>query len=134
MAGVHSFVPLLFIFNGRSPIIPAASSAKQLQKNQINPHYPNMVYPITGYTILPMERPIVLDKYKLFRELLVQTRENHSITQVQLASKLGKPQSYISKYERGERRLDVIEFIDIMLALDIDPEEFIKELRQKYDG
>ncbi len=39
------------------------------------------------------------------------------MTQSQLAKKLGKPQSFIAKYEGGERRLDVVEFVDIVKAL-----------------
>ncbi|MEA5534542.1 helix-turn-helix transcriptional regulator [Crocosphaera sp. XPORK-15E] len=68
-------------------------------------------------------------RYRRFRELLIQARLEKNITQVELAKKLGKPQSYISKYERGERRLDLIEFLDIADALMIDPYEFIRQLK-----
>jgi transcriptional regulator with XRE-family HTH domain len=51
--------------------------------------------------------------------------------QWQLAKRLRKPQSYVSKFERGERRLDVIEFLDVATALRIDPLEVLRTLMQK---
>lgn len=50
------------------------------------------------------------------------------MTQTALAQMLGKPQSYVSKYESGERRLDVVEFVDICKALDIDPNRIVSLL------
>ncbi|WP_137669231.1 helix-turn-helix domain-containing protein [Sphaerospermopsis reniformis] len=41
---------------------------------------------------------------------------------------LKRPQSYVSKYERGERRLDVIEFLELAQVLEIDPLTFIENL------
>ncbi|MEW6368373.1 MAG: helix-turn-helix transcriptional regulator [Acidobacteriota bacterium] len=38
-----------------------------------------------------------------------------------MAARLGRPQSYVSKYELGERRLDVIEFVELIRTLDCDP-------------
>lgn len=51
------------------------------------------------------------------------------MTQVQIAEKLGRPQSYISKYERGERRLDFSEFVELADVLNIDIIAFVKEYR-----
>nr|WP_298722552.1 helix-turn-helix transcriptional regulator [uncultured Steroidobacter sp.] len=65
-------------------------------------------------------------------ELLVAAREKAGFTQQQLADRLGKPQSFISKYEGGERRIDVIEFIAIADALDMDASRAIREVRAKY--
>ena len=75
-----------------------------------------------------MTKSVFTDRYRLFLQLLIQERKDKGITQVQLAEKLQKPQSYVSKYENGERRLDVIEFLDIAGCLGIDPAEFIKKL------
>lgn len=69
--------------------------------------------------------------YDNFREALVEAREKCGLTQVALATKLGKPQSYVSKYERGERRLDVIEFLDVAAVLGIDPVKLIKQIEKK---
>ena len=49
--------------------------------------------------------------------LLVEARRDAGLTQVALAKKLGRPQSFVSKFERGERRLDVTEFLDVARAL-----------------
>ncbi len=67
-------------------------------------------------------------KYKNFQTLLTKYRKEQGVTQVKLAERLGRPQSFVSKYENGERRLDLIEFLDIAAALEIDPLSFIQEL------
>ncbi|WP_433935606.1 helix-turn-helix domain-containing protein [Brevundimonas diminuta] len=54
-------------------------------------------------------------------------RKAAEITQVELAERLGKPQSFVSKVERGERRLDVIEFCQVSEALGCDPATLLKE-------
>lgn len=55
-------------------------------------------------------------------------RRRQSVTQVQLAARLGKSQQYVSKFESGERRLDVIEFIDVADALGLDRTALIGHL------
>jgi transcriptional regulator with XRE-family HTH domain len=65
-------------------------------------------------------------------ELLVAAREKAGLTQQQLADRLGKPQSFISKYEGGERRIDVIEFIAIADALNMDASRAIRDIKAKY--
>jgi len=45
-----------------------------------------------------------------------------------LAERLGRPQSYVSKIERGERGLDVIEFLEIAKVIGFDPVEFLRKL------
>ena len=69
-------------------------------------------------------------KYERFRLLLVEARQTAQLTQVELAKKLARPQSYVSKYERGERRLDVVEFLDVVRALNVDPLEFMANLEK----
>lgn len=66
-------------------------------------------------------------RYQIFRKLLIDARENAGLTQVQIATLIQKPQSFVSKYERGERRLDFTEFIEIADALEIDAHTFIDE-------
>jgi transcriptional regulator with XRE-family HTH domain len=48
-----------------------------------------------------------------FREVMQAARKRAGLTQQQLATRLGKPQSFVAKYENGERRIDVIQFIAI---------------------
>ncbi len=76
-----------------------------------------------------MTKSVFTDRYRLFLHLLIQERRNKNITQVQLAQMLKKPQSYVSKYENGERRLDVIEFLNIADYIGIDASDFIKKLK-----
>lgn len=70
-------------------------------------------------------------RYELFRSLLVATRKAKALTQVELADRLNCHQSFISKYENGERRLDVTEFVDIAQALGINPCELLVEYYEK---
>jgi transcriptional regulator with XRE-family HTH domain len=56
-----------------------------------------------------MSESIYSREYKLFLERLRKIRLKSGLTQVEAAQRLRKPQSYISKIERGERRIDVIE-------------------------
>ena len=51
------------------------------------------------------------------------------MTQVQVAELMQKPQSFVSKYERGERRLDFTEFVEIADALGINVTRFLKTYR-----
>lgn len=75
-----------------------------------------------------MEKSPFTEKHQRFRLLLVQARKRRKFTQSQLAKKLHRPQSFVSKYERGERRLDVVEFLDVARALGIAPRELLEEL------
>jgi transcriptional regulator with XRE-family HTH domain len=68
------------------------------------------------------------EEYNRFRQLLIEARKAAKLTQAELSAKLELPQSYVSKYERGERRLDVIEFLQVAQVLEIDPLAFIEEL------
>jgi ribosome-binding protein aMBF1 (putative translation factor) len=69
-------------------------------------------------------------KYQELRRLLVDARERAGVPQVALARKLGRPQSFVSKVEIGERRLDLIEFLDVPRALDVDPINIIRNLER----
>jgi transcriptional regulator with XRE-family HTH domain len=63
-----------------------------------------------------------------FRELLIGARDDAGLTQQKLAKKLGKHQSFVAKYEGGERRIDVIEFLTITRAIGADPVRLLKAL------
>lgn len=60
----------------------------------------------------------------IFRELLKETRLAKNLTQADVAATLGLPQSYVSKYESGERRLDFVETVLVCEALGTDIEDF----------
>ncbi|WP_232221520.1 MULTISPECIES: helix-turn-helix domain-containing protein [unclassified Desulfovibrio] len=54
-------------------------------------------------------------------DVLIQARKSQGFSQQYVADRLGKPQSFVSKYENGERRLDILEFFAIAEALQKDP-------------
>ena len=56
------------------------------------------------------------------------------LTQATVAERLSKPQSYVAKYERGERRLDVVEFVEVAEAIRFDAAEFIRALAKNGRG
>jgi transcriptional regulator with XRE-family HTH domain len=78
-----------------------------------------------------MPNPMHDPRYSVYRALLIELRERKALTQVEIAARLDKPQSYVSKYERGERRLDIIEMIDVATALEADPIAVLHELITK---
>lgn len=71
-------------------------------------------------------------EYQSLLDLLVRARKEQGLTQATLASKLGKPQSYIAKIEAGERRIDVVELSEIGRFLNI--EVSIRYLDSKWGG
>ena len=64
----------------------------------------------------------------VLREFLTELRKKTNLTQEDLARKLDKPQSFISKYESGERRLDILEFIEIVFVLNQNPLKAFEKL------
>ena len=82
--------------------------------------------------LVPADREYVASEaHQRFRKLLTEARKVAGLTQSELSSRLKRPQSFVSKYERGERRLDVVEFGEVARALRIDP---IRFLRRFYGG
>jgi transcriptional regulator with XRE-family HTH domain len=67
--------------------------------------------------------------YERFRQILIQARKAAGITQAELSTKLSRPQSFVSKYERGERRLDVIELLEVARALGADPHSILDSIK-----
>jgi transcriptional regulator with XRE-family HTH domain len=59
-------------------------------------------------------------------------REARGITQEEVAKRLGKPQSYVSKAEMGERRLDVVEFLHFMRAIEGEPHALLRGIEREY--
>ncbi len=77
-----------------------------------------------------MSRSVFTEAYIRFRRLLIEARRSARLTQAQLAERLGRPQSFVSKYETGERRLDVVEFLELAQVLGIDPVELLREVQK----
>ncbi len=74
-----------------------------------------------------MQKSLKSPEYARFTELLVAVRDAAGVTQQKLAERLGEHQSFIAKYEGGERRIDVIEFIVIAQALGADPVKLFRD-------
>lgn len=73
-----------------------------------------------------MPSSIFTQRHQEFIAFIASVRKAAEITQVELAARLGKPQSFVSKVERGERRLDVIEFCQVAEALGHNPADLLK--------
>jgi transcriptional regulator with XRE-family HTH domain len=75
-----------------------------------------------------MGLPASKERYEKLRLLLTKAREDAGLTQVELGKKLGRPQTFVSKIERGVRNVDLIEFLEIVRAVGLDPAKFIRNL------
>jgi transcriptional regulator with XRE-family HTH domain len=64
------------------------------------------------------------------RALLISLRSEARLRQIDLAKRLGKPQSFVSKYENGERRLDLTEVYSVCKALNISFVTFAERLEK----
>lgn len=68
-----------------------------------------------------MPRALQSTKYQSLRRNLIEARLASGMTQGELAKKLHRPQSFVSKYEIGDRHLDVIEFLQVCSHLQVSP-------------
>ena len=78
-----------------------------------------------------MKKALREQRYADLTSLLRDERKKAGLTQAKLAKILRRPQSYVSKYERGDRRLDVIEFIEVAQVIGFDLHEFLQKLVSK---
>jgi len=69
--------------------------------------------------------------YKHLLSAIVEARGEAGLSQAQLALRIGKPASFVGKYEIGERRLDVIELLVVLNALETDSSDFILKLSEQ---
>jgi transcriptional regulator with XRE-family HTH domain len=79
-----------------------------------------------------MRRSIHSTPYVVLREHLTAARIAAPLTQEELAAKLGRPQSYVAKYETGDRRLDVVEFLEVCTSIGIDPAIVIDAVQEAF--
>ena len=75
-----------------------------------------------------MTKSVFSKRYDRFRKFLVDKRNDAELSQTKLAKILKTRQTFISKCELGERRLDIVEMIQIAEALNFDPHEVLTEL------
>lgn len=76
-----------------------------------------------------MQKSIYSKRSKILRELIVRARKRANLTQLEVAKRLNRPQSFIAKVEGGERRIDLIEFIELSDILGINPNRAIEEIK-----
>ncbi|WP_020420230.1 helix-turn-helix domain-containing protein [Amycolatopsis sp. ATCC 39116] len=75
-----------------------------------------------------MEKSIYSAEYQQVCDLLRQLRREAGLTQVQVAAALGVPQSFVSRYESGQRRLDIVELHHVADVLGLSLAEFLRRL------
>ena len=78
-----------------------------------------------------MSKTIHTDRHKKLRGLLKARRKAAGLTQSTVAERLERPPAYVAKYELGDRRLDVLEFLDVAAAIGFDPCRLLKALHSK---
>ena len=71
---------------------------------------------------------VEVEHYKVVGACLAAARRRANVTQQELAARLNKPQSFVSEYERGQRRVDVVELLVISRALGVDPLDIFVEI------
>jgi transcriptional regulator with XRE-family HTH domain len=87
-------------------------------------------YPILGYSLQAVyhcrvSKTRYTQANDVFREFLKETRVAKNLTQADVATSLGLPQSYVSKYESGERRLDFVETVLLCEAFGMKIKDFV---------
>ncbi len=75
-----------------------------------------------------MSKSIHSPEQAKLRESLIAARKKAGLTQQDVADRLGRPQSFVAKYEGGERRLDVVEFAQVVTALGGDPVRILRAM------
>jgi transcriptional regulator with XRE-family HTH domain len=77
-----------------------------------------------------MEKSIFTEDYLVFLRCLRAARGRAGLTQVQLAERLDQTQSWVSKCERGERRLDIVEVRAFCEAMGLSLTSFLEEFER----
>jgi transcriptional regulator with XRE-family HTH domain len=75
-----------------------------------------------------MPKSLRTPRQQLLLSLLVAARKTKGMTQADVAVALGRPQSFVAKYENGERRIDVVEFVDIATALGVSTADVLSKI------
>jgi transcriptional regulator with XRE-family HTH domain len=75
-----------------------------------------------------MPKTVVSPLQKKLAQMLVERRKTAGLRQVDLAEKLGEYQSWVTHLESGQRRIDVIELIELGKVLNFDPAELVRKL------
>jgi len=68
-------------------------------------------------------------RYEQLQKALIEARQSAGLTQAEVSSRLNKPQSFVSKYESGERKLNLIELMDLCKVLSVDIGVIIERIK-----
>jgi len=122
-------------------VLPSPSGAalnKLRLQNPFTPILVGKVYPLSYFRIKPVlgltgeheeaTMPRTSPPYDVLRQVLIESRIARGLTQQALAKKLGRQQSFIGKIENASRNIDVIEFIEVARALDMDPARLLAKV------
>lgn len=75
-----------------------------------------------------MAKTLGTERHRALIALLIEKREASGLTQTELADKLGEYQSFVARLESGQRRVDVIEFLELARILNFDPLDALRRL------
>ena len=78
-----------------------------------------------------MAKTLGSERHKALISLLIEAREKAGLTQTELAEKIGEYQSFVARLESGQRRVDVVEFLELAEVLGFDASSAINELRNQ---
>ena len=81
-----------------------------------------------------MAKSLHTREFQVFTALLRETRQRAGVTQVELAAEVGQTQSYVSKVERGECRLDIVQMRDYCHAMNTTLPELVAEYERRLAG
>jgi transcriptional regulator with XRE-family HTH domain len=76
-----------------------------------------------------LDKSVHSEGQSAFCELMIKARKSAGLTPHELAKRLHKPQSFVAKYEGGERRIDVVEFLTICQTIGVDSAKILRALR-----
>lgn len=80
-----------------------------------------------------MAHPVHEPRYQVLAKMLGDLRKQKGMLQQDVADQLNRPQAFVSKYESGVRRLDMVEFLDVVAVLGADPIQLLKQFIAQTD-
>ncbi len=78
------------------------------------------------------KKTIHTPEYRALLSLLRERRRQSGVTQVEVAATLGESQAFVSKCERGDRRIDLIDLLRILRAIGVSPDDFLAGLEERF--
>jgi len=75
-----------------------------------------------------MPRTLGRPRHEALRTFIVEKREEAGLTQHEVSARLDRPQSFIASIETGQRRVDVVELVDLAEAIGFDPHNAVQRL------